>query len=145
MRTYANGDFFNKLLTDLQKVIIYTKVVSGHGNRSEEANFTSTDKIYLLNAKEVWNGNSYDTAINNTRQLDYYVAKGVTTSSYSNAIKQYIGSKAYWWLRSAGSDGSGSFLFVSSDGNWNFSHATDNIGFAPRFPYWLVPFEKNNF
>ena len=32
MRTYANGDFFNKLPSDLQKVIINTKVISGHGS-----------------------------------------------------------------------------------------------------------------
>ena len=130
MRTYANGDFFNKLLTDLQKVIIYTKVVSGHGNRSEEANFTSTDKIYLLNAKEVWNGNSYDTAINNTRQLDYYVAKGVTTSSYSNAIKQYIGSKAYWWVRIPYAT---YFISVARDGSWSYHNLNYGGGFAPAF------------
>ena len=53
MRTYANGDFFNKLPSDLQNVIIDTKVISGHSSKDTN-NFTSTDKIYLLSAHEVW-------------------------------------------------------------------------------------------
>lgn len=52
MRTYANGDFFNKLPSDLQNVIIDTKVISGHSSKDTN-NFTSTDKIYLLSAHEV--------------------------------------------------------------------------------------------
>lgn len=133
IRAYANGDFFNKLPTDLQNVIIDTKVISGHGSTSGETNFTSTDKIYLLSAKEVWNGNSYDSAVNNTRQLDYYSAKGVTTSNYTNAIKQNNGSNDVWWLRSACSSVSNSFLRVTSNGGWGSNESTYSYGFAPAF------------
>lgn len=62
---------------------------------SGAVNFTSSDKLYLLSTKEVWNGGTrYDTAEAETRQLDYYKNKGVTTSypNSSGAIKQYNGS-----------------------------------------------------
>ena len=133
IQAYANGDFFNKLPTDLQNVIIDTKVISGHGSTSGETNFTSTDKIYLLSAKEVWNGNSYDSAVNNTRQLDYYSANGVTTSNYTNAIKQNNGSNDVWWLRSACSSVSNSFLRVTSNGGWGSNESTYSYGFSPAF------------
>ena len=89
MRTYANGAFFNNLPEDLRNVIIETKVVSGHGSTTGETNFTSTDKIYLLSAHEVYEDgtsnqvSSRDTAWDKTRQLDYYKNLVVTTDSYS--------------------------------------------------------------
>ena len=138
MRTYANGDFFNKLPSDLQSVIIDTKVVSGHGSE-DKSNFTSTDKIYLLSAHEVWEDgtsnqvSTFDTAWNNTRRLDYYKNLGVTTSNYSGAIKKYNNSNSYWWLRAARSSSRSYFLRVSGNGNWDASNATSNSGFAPAF------------
>ena len=137
MRTYANGAFFNNLPEDLRNVIIETKVVSGHGSTTGETNFTSTDKIYLLSSHEVWeDGTSnkvsrYDTAYNQTRQLDYYKNLGVTTSNYSGAIKN--GSDSIWWLRTAFSSSTDDFLVVNSNGDWHGSYASDNFGFAPAF------------
>ena len=135
IRAYANGDFFNKLPTDLQNVIIDTKVISGHGSTSGETNFTSTDKIYLLSAKEVWNGSSYDSAINNTRQLDYYSLKGVnTSSSFAGAIKQYNNSNVDWWLRTTNSNASSFYRLVLSTGVMDFgSPTTGSNGFSPAF------------
>lgn len=134
MRTYANGEFFNKLPSDLKKVILDTTVISGHGSTSRENNFTSTDKIYLLSAKGVWsNGRSLDSAINNTRQLDYYSSKGVTTTNnYSYAIKKNNGSEVYWWLRSACSNYSDYFLRVFLGTSASYSANSMN-GFAPAF------------
>ena len=58
-----------------------------------ETNFTSSDKLYLLSIKEVWNdGTGYATAEAETKQLDYYKSKGVTPQNASEAIKQYNGS-----------------------------------------------------
>ena len=139
MRTYANEEFYNKLPEDLRNVIIDTKVVSGHGRTTGETNFTSTDKIYLLSAHEVWkDGTSnqvskYDTAYNQTRQLDYYKNLGVTTSSYSGAIKKYNNSNSRWWLRAANSNHNIAFLSVNTDGHWNANLAIDRYGFAPAF------------
>ena len=139
MRTYANGDFFNKLPSDLQSVIKSTKVVSGHGSKTGETNFPSEDKIYLLSAHEVWEDgtsnqvSSKDTAWDKTRQLDYYANLGVTTSNYSGAIKKNNGSNSNWWLRGANSSSNVSFLYVNANGDWNYNSANSSYGFAPAF------------
>ena len=140
MRTYANGAFFNNLPEELRKVIIDTKVVSGHGNTTGEENFPSEDKIYLLSAHEVYEDgtsrpiSTYDTAYNNTRQLDYYKNKGVTTNSYSGAIKKAVsGSTSTWWLRAALSNAYTHFLNVDNRGNWDYNFADGTYGFAPAF------------
>ena len=139
MRNYANGDFLNKLPEELRNVIIETKVVSGHGSTSGETNFTSTDKIYLLSAHEVWeDGTSNQVSIgvttyDNTRQLDYYKNIGVTTNNYSVTIKKYTGSGYNWWLRAARSNTDTRFLIVDDSGDWNISDANNIHGFAPAF------------
>ena len=139
MRTYANGDFFNKLPSDLQSVIKSTKVVSGHGSKTGETNFPSEDKIYLLSAHEVYEDgtsnqvSSKDTAWDKTRQLDYYKNLGVTTSNYSGAIKKNNGSDSDWWLRAPASNSSTYFLRVASSGDWSSSSANNPYGFAPAF------------
>ena len=139
MRTYVNGTIYNALPNELQNVITETTVVSSHGSTSGEDNFTSSDKLYLLSTKEVWgkdgtsNTISNDTAEVETRQLDYYKNKGVTTSNYSGAIKQYNGTNSYWWLRSAFSYLTNRFFRVNSNGAWDYTAAANTYGVAPAF------------
>ena len=140
MRAYANEEFYNKLPSELQNVIAKTKVVSGHGSTTDETNFTSEDKIYLLSAHEIWadkiiyNDKAIDTAYDQTRQLDYYKNLGVTTSNYSGAIKKNInGNASYWWLRGAYSYNNTNFLLVNLGGGWTDGIASSTIGFASAF------------
>ena len=142
MRTYVNTDIYNALPTELKNGIIDITVVSGHGSTAGEANFTSTDKLYLLSTHEVWedvDGNTssgidrYDTAYANTRQLDYYKGLNVTTSSYSGAIKQNNGSNAWWWLRSAYSNYTYDFYDVLSNGYDSLNPARNDGGVSPAF------------
>ena len=133
LRTYINETIHNALPSDLQNVITTTKVISGHGSTSGETNFETQDKLYLLNAQEVWNGNLFDTSVGTSRQLDYYKKQGVTKDNYAGAIKQYNGSNSYWWLRSAYSRTAGSFLRVYDDGSWLASAAYDSNGVSPAF------------
>lgn len=116
LRTYLNNDIFKQLPSDLQSVIVNTKVISGHGS-NETSNFTSTDKLYLLSATEVWGdwtgmwnswsgtgastGTEVDTAKNSSRQLDYYVSKGTTYNNYSATEKKDGKISYFWWHRSA--------------------------------------------
>ena len=53
MYTFVNNDIYNALPNELKNAIIDTIVVSGHGSE-DTANFTSTDKLYLLSTAEVW-------------------------------------------------------------------------------------------
>ena len=135
LRTYVNGTIYNALPSDLQNVISTTKVISGHGKTSGETNFETQDKLYLLNAQEVWSTNDYDTSVGTSKQLDYYKNQGVTASSYAGAIKQYNGSSSAWWLRSAYSRYTGTydFLYVTFDGDWNSYGADTSSGVSPAF------------
>ena len=134
MRTYVNETIYNALPNDLQNVITTTKVISSHGSTPGETNFETQDKLYLLNAQEVWSTNDYDTSVGTSKQLDYYKNQGVTTSSYAGAIKQYNGSNSYWWLRSASSTRPTIFLRVDDNGSWASSFAdSSSCGVSPAF------------
>ena len=138
MRTYVNNTIYNALPEKLREKIINTTVVSGYGS-GDAPNKVTTDKVYLLSPGEVWeqgtsNTIDFDTARENTRQLDYYkdVAK-VTTTSYSGAIKKYNGSASSWWLRSARSTDTGNFYGVSYYGYWYYDGATSTRWVAVAF------------
>ncbi len=138
MYSFVNTDIYNALPSDLQNVIIDTYTVSSHGS-GDLSNFASTDKLYLLSTKEVWGkeGTSgtinYDSAEAETRQLDYYKNNGVTTDSYSGAVKTYQGNSNYWWLRAAYSNYSYSFYFVNPSSVWSIDSAFISYGVAPAF------------
>ena len=135
MYTFVNNDIYNAIPSEIKNAIIDTTVVSGHG-KSDTENFTSTDKLYLLTLKEIytdWGAISYDTAKDLTRTLDYYTNIGVTTSSYSEAIKKNGTSPARWWFRAAGSSANRNFCGVSSNGRYNTDYATYTYGVSPAF------------
>ena len=135
MYTFVNNDIYNAIPSELRNAIIDTTVVSGHGSRSGETNFTSTDKLYLLTLKEIYtnSSSSYDAAKDLTRTLDYYTSIGVTTSSYSGAIKKNGINASYWWLRAAYSYGTNSFSYVDPKGDWQSNYANYLRGVAPAF------------
>ena len=147
LRTYVNGTIYNALPGELQNVITTTKVISGHGNRTGEIDFETTgetnfetqDKLYLLSGHEVYEDGEYyqistdDTAYSNTKQLDYYKNKGVTTSSYAGANKQYNGYNEYWWLRSASYRYADDFLLVLDSGLWDNDGSCNSDGVSPAF------------
>ena len=141
MREYVSTDIYNALPTELKNGIINTTVVSSHGPEDLN-NFTSTDKLYLLSTHEVYvdaDGNTsdgidyYDTAYNNTRQLDYYSSQSVTSSSYTGAIKKKNGANSTWWLRSAYSNVNYYFYNVTNIGSLNDVTSSSNYGISPAF------------
>ena len=136
MRDYISTDIYNAIPEVLRNAIINTTVVSGHGSTSGESNFTSTDRLYLLDAKEIYGESftsSYNTAKDYERQLDYYKNAGVTASNYSGAIKQRNGSNSIWWLRSASSVNTNGFYGVYTNGNWIDNFARTTSGVSPAF------------
>ena len=138
MRTFVNNDIYNAIPKELRNGIIDTTVVSGHGS-DDSANFTSTDKLYLLSTAEVWaqgssNTISRDSARDVTRQLDYYKNLGTSTNNFSGAIKKNGNSIVWWWLRAAYSGNANDFFGVSKGGGgWGSAGADDAIGVAPAF------------
>ena len=121
MRTFVNNDIYNSLPSDLRSGIVETTVVSGYGS-SDSANFTSTDKLYLLSPIEVWGdwtgmyGSEVDRAKNQTRQLDYYSNLGVTYNNYNSAIKKHGKTQYFWWHRSAKYDNNIGFYGMRGNG-----------------------------
>ncbi len=134
MRTFVNNDIYNAIPSEIKNAIIDTTVVSGHG-KSDTENFTTTDKLYLLAPKEIYTdwSNSYDTAKNLTRTLDYYKNLGTSAHNYSGAIKKNGTSATDWWLRAAISNNTGNFFSVSDNGDWANYRASYTDGVAPAF------------
>ena len=133
LRTYINGTIYNALPSELQNIIVLTKVISGHGSTAGETNFETQDKLYLLNAQEVWGSSSYDTSVGTSKQLDYYKNQGVTSSSYTGAIKQYNGGNDFWWLRSANSLDAAGISIITSSGDWLTFGTSYSGGVSPAF------------
>ena len=143
LRTYLNNTIYEALPQELKDVIIDTYVVSGHGkDDNDNQNYVlEKEKLYLLSPHEVWENVegggainvNYDTAWDDTRQLDYYAQKGVTTNNYSTAIKEYKGTPVVVWLRSAYSYDADTFYLVNGNGSWHFSCAYNTCGVAPAF------------
>ena len=141
MRTFVNNDIYNAMPDEIKNAIIDTAVVSGFGP-DDTANFTSTDKLYLLAPGEVYsdwktitiNGEPlYDTAKNLTRTLDYYKNLGVTTINSSGAGKKNGTYDSYWWLRTATAITGSYFYDVSNNGDWSNYDANYTGGVAPAF------------
>ena len=134
MYTFVNNDIYNAIPSEIKNAIIDTTVVSGHGSEDTE-NFTSTDKLYLLAPKEIYTdwSNSYDTAKNLARTLDYYKNLGTSAHNYSGAIKKNGTSATDWWLRAAISNNTGNFFSVSDNGDWANYRASYTDGVAPAF------------
>ena len=141
---YLKNTLYSQFPSDLQTVIKPTRVISGDGS-NDSTNFTTTDKLYLLSAEEVYGiddgGNHfYDTVYGTSHQLEYYSNNGVTysTNSWSGtnlnkAVKQYNSSNRWWWLRSTTSGNNPHFHLINSDGSWNNYFDNDSVGVAPAF------------
>ena len=134
MYAFVNYVIYDALPEEIKDAIIDTTVVSGHGPADTE-NFTSTDRLYLLAPKEIYTNfsNSWDSAKDLTRTLDYYTAQGVTTNNYSGAIKKNGTSASGWWFRSAISINDDDFFSVGDNGYYYGDNASYTNGVAPAF------------
>ena len=133
-RTFVNNDIYNAIPEEIKNAIIDTTVVSGHGP-SDTANFTSTDKLYLLTLKEIYTDydDTDDTAKGLTRTLDYYKNTGVTTSNNNGAIKKNNSTAFAWWLRVAYAHRTNYFSVVDGSGDMFIYNANRSYGVAPAF------------
>ena len=136
---YSSTGIYNALPAELKNKIIDTEVVSGHGSE-DTSNFKTTDKLYLLSTKEVFgkeeleNNLVYnDSAEVETRQLDYYKEKAVTTLNYYDAIKRFGNSTYYWWLRTANDGRNYAFYNINTTGTWSNDNSEFPNGVSPAF------------
>ena len=135
---YDSTSIYSKLPSDIQdSIATETFVASSYGNQ-DTGMINTTDKLYLLTAKEIWgkegasNKVAYDNGEDVTRQLDYYKSQGTTTNNYSAASKLMNGSETNWWTRTALSDSNCSYYRVSW-GDWYTSDSNSELGVSPAF------------
>lgn len=126
LRTLLNGTVYNSLPSDLKPHIIDTYTVSGLGLRISYATISSTDKLYLLNTKEIGITTNLDAANNYTRTLDYYAA-------HNNAQGRYKTTNVDdWWLRSVFKNSNNDFYIIYS--GWDYYRTETSIyGVSPAF------------
>ena len=117
---------------ELKNVIVTTTTISGYGS-DDATNFTSNDKLYLLSRSETWGYSDYDTASNETRQLDYYEDNAVTPDNYALLSKNYLGNPNAWWLRTPNSIVNNLFHAVNPGGPGTGNVASFSYGVAPAF------------
>ena len=149
MVTYLNGEFYNKLPSDLKTVIIPTYPIKSPASSSDydRNDITEQDitknKIYLLSPIETGSNSTnepYVTELSYTKKLDYYK----TNNSKSFRIKRDLsGTAQVWWLRSAQSYRNDSFYNVYTDGGYGYYLANYNWaymgGVAPAFRIGTMP------
>ena len=138
IRTYINNNIYNALPSDLQNIILTTKVISSYA-KYDSANFETEDKLYLLSSEEVFGDFAtssmagHDTSVGTSKQLDYYKNQGVTLSNFEKSIKQYEGSNYYWWLRSVPASNPWCVLDVANTRGWSNTSANGYDGISPAF------------
>lgn len=120
------GDLWSLLPSELQsKVKAVTKMTDNQGDGKAGTPTTTTDKVFLLSATEVWGDMQSDGT-----QYEYYKSKGVTTSNYSGAS-----SSNYHWTRSVYPGNSTYFRYVYSSGGWSTNYATSTHCVFPAFSF----------
>lgn len=122
--------FKNALPSDLQSNI--RAVTKWQNNGNSTTGQSSSNEIWLLSEREIFNSASYSGYTANQVQYDFY--KGVTGWSAPSKIKYKDTSTSeavYWWERSAYSSSSGSFCYVYTNGDANIGNASYSRGFAP--------------
>ena len=137
--SYSTSGIYNRLSDELKSVIADTYAVSGYGTRDvEQKNFTTIDKLYLLDSREVY-GTSFDNPQNSARayerQLDYYAENNTIVGDGPAAIKKDSqGNATDWWNRSANSGINRYFFSVEkSIGTWGDYYAHFEKGVSPAF------------
>lgn len=118
-----SGDLWALLPSEIQsKAKAVTKMTDNQGG-SVDTPSTTTDKVFLLSASEVYGNIQSDGT-----QYEVYKSKGVSTSSYSGAS-----SGLYHWTRSVGPSWSTGFRCVHEDGDWGSGTATSLNNVLPAF------------
>ncbi len=138
-RTYINTTIYNKLPSDLKSVIIVTNpIVSGQGYANGQSGAgtspNTSDKLYLLSAREVGFDMQYDykkDEITDTRTLDYYSAN----NNDSSRIKSLLTTQnSDWLLRTANGNHNQTFFTVDPEGSiFGLYSVTSPRGIAPAF------------
>lgn len=123
MKTYVETNIYNKLPSDLKAIVAPVKkkcyTTYNQATSLSEANYN----VWLLAEAEVFDSVSY--TIGNGEGTKYPIF-----TDNVNRVKKVNGSANYWWLRSAYSNSTASFISVNSGGNVSYYSASISGGVA---------------
>ena len=128
------GEIYNEMPEEIKTNIIDTRVVYSYSPANTE-NFITNDKLYLLSPVEVYGKDDFlnDTAVDLTRQLDFYKKNNVDGKNSESAIKTSGESNDSWWLRSPMTTNTMGYYNVRSSGSNGTSLAVTSDGISPAF------------
>lgn len=110
---------------DVASAIKPVNKLSGFGGGSSSGVETTSDDLFLLSEVEVFGSTTYSVPGEGT-QYAYYKAG-------NSKVREMQGSAAPWWLRSPYPGNSDFFCRVYSNGNANFTNASNSCGVAFAF------------
>ena len=133
--SFINTDVYNSLLEVLKNSILDTKIICSHGLLDQE-NFTVENKLFLISVTEVYGRSSsyYDSAQEQSRQLDYYSSKSV--DSYNNheyVAKKYQNGESQWFSRTILSPTVSNVYIIYGDGGTYSGSISIESGISPAF------------
>ena len=126
---FMQTELLNSMPNDLKNAIIDTRVITGHGS-ANSTNYVSNDKLYLITFKELIDYEFQDTAVNTTRQLDYYRNLGCNSTNME-LTKKYTtnNNNIGWWLRTS-----------SSSSQYNFQYSSGYVSsYLSNSNFWICP------
>jgi len=142
LRTYLNGDFYNKTFTKSEKGRIVSTTLMNNINPTYSTTFgtDSKDKIFLLSAEEVTRYFEKDKARiayadRRTPALRHSEINNVSTNPYEGVYQNY--STWFWWLRTPAPSGVGDHkaLYVIRSGEVNEGNIDMELGIRPAM--WI--------
>ena len=133
IHSYLNSTFLNLFESNIKNAIKQVKLPYRKGSGTSTTVTSGSNglsaKIFLLSATETSFSFSYMPS-GEGAELAYF--KGCADNSSDSKRVAYLnGSAAGWWLRSPGCNLFSDALYVSSNGDWNFSHCSYSYGIRP--------------
>ena len=119
-----SGDLWALLPTELTgKIHAVTKMTDNKGGGSVGTPTATTDSVFLLSRKEIWNGSSKEGY-----QYDFYALKGTSNSNYDGHDLQKLP-----FLRSLSDSSDDSFALPRYSGYWYYGSAGGENLIYPAF------------
>ena len=123
MRSWLNGEFYEKAFNDEEKRFIFENVIAADKNNDDSTNpkMDIKDKVFLLSIEEV------------QRHFNNNESRQCKPTAYAIANHVYTNKKrnCWWWLRSLGNDSSHAACvtpngLINSDDHW-VSDQSDSV------------------
>lgn len=133
IHSYLNSTFLNLFESNIKNAIKQVKLPYRKGSGTSTTVTSGSNglsaKIFLLSATET--SFSFSSMPSGEGAELAYFKGCADNSSDSKRVAYLNGSAAYWWLRSPYCDYFKRALYVSSNGDWDYSNCSSSVGSRP--------------